>query len=316
MYAWYARERTTDSEEGNDVASITRFYVLILSTVLLLSGIPGFFPNVPSFQALVAFFALTLVHSVVHVTIGVLGLLITALASDESVRIYTVGIALLYGILAAVGIVGVNLGSMLYFNTADNWLHGAILVLSFGISVAGIADDRLRQRKARIIADLPSGHWALPSGPVHGAASSASPAQPLMPPHSATAASIQIPWSNQPARTQQSQPQSPLPPQQPWEQPWAPNPRMPEHKPASQPSQVGQMGQPRDPWTREQRHRISTPQPVQHPATPGNPWSLYPPEQDKWPPSQPSRSPWEDAQPRDQLPLEGWPSLHDPQPLP
>ncbi|MGE5333241.1 MAG: DUF4383 domain-containing protein [Nitrososphaerota archaeon] len=319
------------------MASITRFYALILSTVLLLSGIPGFFPSVPSFQALVAFFALTLVHSVVHVAMGLLGLLITALASDESVRIYTIGIALLYGILAAVGIAGVNFGSMLYFNSADNWLHSAILVLSLGVFVAGMADERLHQRKARIVADLPSGHWALPSGPVQGARITGSPAQPLMPPHSATAATSEIPWSNQPAHARQvqpqSQPQSPVVLQQQWEQPLAPNPWGAGQQPASQPSQLGQ---PRDPWTREQRRSPSIPQPMQNPATPGNPWSLYPPEQDKWPPSQPSRSPspqsapsqnpwsldvqpsqrpWEDAQPGDQLPLDGWPSLHDPRPL-
>ena len=74
------------------MASITRFYALILSTVLLLSGVPGCFPNVGSFQVLVSFFELTLVHSVVHAVVGRLGLMITALASDQSVRIYTIGI--------------------------------------------------------------------------------------------------------------------------------------------------------------------------------------------------------------------------------
>lgn len=64
------------------MASITRFYALVLSTVLLLSGVPGFFPNIVAFQPLITFFALTLAHAVVHSAVGLLGLLITALASD------------------------------------------------------------------------------------------------------------------------------------------------------------------------------------------------------------------------------------------
>jgi hypothetical protein len=109
------------------MASITRFYALILSTVLLLSGIPGFFPTVGSFQVLVSFFELTLVHSVVHVAVGLLGLMITALASDQSVRVYTIGISLLYGALMVVGLIGVNFAPVLVFNSADNWLHGPFL---------------------------------------------------------------------------------------------------------------------------------------------------------------------------------------------
>ncbi len=132
------------------MASITRFYALVLSTVLLLSGVPGFFPNIVSFQPLITFFALTLVHAVVHAAVGLLGLLITALASDDSVRVYTVGIALLYGILAAVGVAGVNFAPVLYFNSADNVLHGAIFALSLGVALAGVAEERSRRRQGAL----------------------------------------------------------------------------------------------------------------------------------------------------------------------
>ena len=183
------------------MASITRFYALVLSTVLLLSGVPGFFPNIVSFQPLITFFALTLVHAVVHSAVGLLGLLITALASDDSVRVYTVGIALLYGILAAVGVAGVNFAPVLYFNAADNVLHGAIFALSLGIALAGVAEERSRRRRERFIDGLPDSHWAVPSAP--GQITGAPVSRAAMMGGSmegAMADGGQMPWQNQPSR--------------------------------------------------------------------------------------------------------------------
>ena len=186
------------------MASITRFYALILSTVLLLSGVPGFFPDIPSFHVLVSFFELTLVHSVVHVAVGLLGLMITALASDQSVRIYTIGIALLYGALMAVGLVGVNFAPLLVFNSADNWLHGSIFVLSLGVFLAGVAEDRLGQRKAYLAEGLPQAQWAAPSR-----------AQSVWQADMDAAPAARGPWyNNQPQQPQQ--PQYDQPPSAPW----------------------------------------------------------------------------------------------------
>ena len=225
------------------MASITRFYALVLSTVLLLSGVPGFFPNIVSFQPLITFFALTLVHAVVHSAVGLLGLLITALASDDSVRIYTVGIALLYGILAAVGVAGVNFAPVLYFNAADNVLHGAIFALSLGIALAGVAEERSRQRKERFINGLPDAHWAVPSGPGQITGAPMSRAAMMGSLEGAMADGGQMPWQNQPAREQM--------PQNVWTQnPWPQYQQAPS-QPSGQPTD-----QPRDPWTREQRRSV------------------------------------------------------------
>ena len=293
------------------MASITRFYALVLSTVLLLSGVPGFFPNIVSFQPLITFFALTLVHAVVHSAVGLLGLLITALASDDSVRIYTVGIALLYGILAAVGVAGVNFAPVLYFNAADNVLHGAIFALSLGIALAGVAEERSRQRKERFINGLPDSHWAVPSGPgqITGAPASRAAMMGMGPLEGAMADGGQMPWPNQPAREQM--------PQNVWTQnPWPQYQQAPS-QPSGQPT-----NQPRDPWTREQRRSVD-----QHPTNASSqgqyppaqsPWSQAPQPPSQQPPSQPwqgpsSRSPWPpDSQPREQWPLDEWPSLNDP----
>ena len=302
------------------MASITRFYALILSTVLLLSGVPGFFPGFSSFEPLITFFALTLVHSVVHTAAGLLGLLITALASDDSVRIYTLGISLLYGILAGVGLVGINFGPVLTFNTADNLLHGAIFALSLGVLLAGVAEERTHRRERRISEGLPAGpgRWAVPSSPVDTMDTAPTPAAtPFAPTRRTSAPSMpltnrpasgypggasangQSPWPGQPAQspwTPSRPSSSSLPPASPWAQ------GQPASQPVSHPSD-----QPRDPWTREQR-RPSTPPPgwpASSPSQPApggqqgdNPWSLYPPQQDQWPQNPPPQSPWPpDSQP-------------------
>ena len=314
------------------MASITRFYALILSTVLLLSGVPGFFPNFASFEPLVTFFALTLVHAVVHAAAGLLGLLISALASDDSVRIYTFGISLLYGILSGVGLIGINFGPVLTFNAADNWLHGGIFALSLGVVLAGVAEERVHQRSRRISEGLPTAHWAIPSSPLSLAAQSTapSPAAPFSPPTPSRRTSApSSPLGGGPASgypngmSANGQPVRPSLPSydpggvNPWapasQTPWGsgqPTPSSPQPPAAPwSPSQPAE--QPRDPWTREQR-QVSTPRP-NWPATapnppsgsqqPGNPWAPYPSQpypsqQDQWPQSPPPQSPWPpDSQP-------------------
>jgi len=318
------------------MASITRFYALILSTVLLLSGVPGFFPDIPSFHVLVSFFELTLVHSVVHVAVGLLGLMITALASDQSVRIYTIGIALLYGALMAVGLVGVNFAPMLVFNSADNWLHGSIFVLSLGVFLAGIAEDRLGQRKAYLEEGLPQARWAVPSDRARITAAAPPQARAVWQANMDAPPSAQGPWYNQPQYDQ------------PTPSPWGPGSRQqqqwqqyeqPPSQPFNQPPDPSQDPS-RDPWNRVERHA-----PYHQPSRPAgspsrdqqvNPWSQNPSQPaprppSQWSPSQPQPqgqpqppqgpspwSPWpQDSQPRDgqrpsqsreQWPLDEWDS--------
>lgn len=308
------------------MASITRFYALILSIVLMLTGVPGFFPNVVTFQPLVTFFALTLVHSVVHAAVGLLGLLITALASDESVRIYTLGIALLYGALAAVGIAHIDFATVLTFNSADNWFHGAIFVLSLGVFLVGLADERLNRRTARIVDDLPAGRWAVPSAPASMGALAQLPQAPGSVGAIKAAVTDEAPWYNQQPQREQPQmawgqdpwQQYQQPPKQPtYQSPYQQRPSQlqsqPQPRPQAQPQAQHQQpsSQPRDPWTREQRHapypRSSNP--ASSPAAgqsrdPWSPWSQDAPPQDK----EPAR------QPQEQWPLDEWPSLNDSKP--
>jgi hypothetical protein len=308
------------------MASITRFYALILSTVLLLSGVPGFFPTIGSLQVLASFFELTLVHSVVHVAVGLLGLMITALASDDSVRIYTIGIALLYGALMVIGIIGINFAPVLYFNSADNWLHGSIFVLSLGVFLAGIAEDRLSQRKAYLEEGLPHTQRAQLAGRAGIPATSPAPASWQT--NMGAPAAAPMPWSNQPHFEQQTttpwgqgswqqwqQNEQSQPQYQPQYQPHYQLP--PQQQPLSQPRSPQPPNQPqdfsqeplRDPWSREQRHapyrEPSRPARAPSPDQQSNPWSQYPSQPG---PRQPSQWPQSQPQPpQDPSPWNPWP---------
>lgn len=300
------------------MASITRFYALILSTVLLLSGIPGFFPTVGSFQVLVSFFELTLAHSVVHFAVGLLGLMITALASDQSVRVYTIGISLLYGALMVVGLIGVNFAPVLVFNSADNWLHGSIFVLSLGVFLAGIAEERFGQRKAYLEEGLPQAQWAKPSDFARITAASPPQARAALQANLDVAPSARGAWYNQPQQAQQAQYDQPTPwgpgswqQWQQYEQPpsqpryqQAPNPPFSQpFNQASDPSQDPSA----DPWSRVERHA-----PYHQPSRPldspsrnqqADPWAQSPSQPaprppSQWPPSQSQPQPQSQSQPQ------------------
>lgn len=276
------------------MASITRFYALILSTVLLISGVPGFFPTIGQFKVIVAIFALTLVHATVHAAVGVLGLLITALASDVSVRVYTSGIAVLYGILAAVGLMGINFPPLLYFNAADNGLHSAIFILSLGVLAVGLAEERLFRRRERILDGLPvvtANGLPMPaprsgtSGPI---LRSDRPSVSLRP--NRFAETEQSPWRSQ--APSQNNPASDV-----WAQtPWPPQGQRPSQRPSQGPSQRPSQGlsQPRDPWTREQRQGPAQPAP--------QPPQQYPPMQSQWPQDDPYRGPTQGPPPQSPWP--------------
>jgi hypothetical protein len=319
------------------MASITRFYALILSTVLLLSGIPGFFPTVGSFQVLVSFFELTLVHSVVHFAVGLLGLMITALASDQSVRVYTIGISLLYGALMVVGLIGVNFAPVLVFNSADNWLHGSIFVLSLGVFLAGIAEDRFGQRKAYLEEGLPQAQWAKPSDFARITAATPPQVRAALQANLDVAPSAQEPWYNN--RSQQFQYDEPTPTPwgagswqqgqpygQPYEQPYEP-PRyqQPPNPPFSQPfdhASDPSQDPSADPWSRVERHA-----PYHQPSRPldspsrdqqADPWAQSPSQPaprppSQWPPSQSQPQPLSQPQPpQGPSPWNPWPQDSQP----
>jgi hypothetical protein len=124
---------------------------LLVGAVFLLVGIAGFIPGIttnydalafagPDSEAeLLGLFQVSILHNIVHLLLGVVGL---ALARTwESARLYLIGGGALYLVLWVYGVV-VDQASNANFvpvNTADNWLH---FLLGAGMVAVGLVLGR------------------------------------------------------------------------------------------------------------------------------------------------------------------------------
>jgi hypothetical protein len=142
---------------GADIgAHPARIASMVVGVVFLLVGIAGFIPGlVDDFDAmtgattdseseLFGLFQVSVLHNIVHLAFGVLG--IVAARTVGASRAFLVGGGLLYLALTLYGAL-IDLASdwnFLPFNEADNWLHlglGAGMVL-LGLLTAGDRWDR------------------------------------------------------------------------------------------------------------------------------------------------------------------------------
>ena len=124
---------------------------LAVGAVFLLVGILGFVPGVTtnfgdmnfighdSEAKLLGIFQVNVVHNIVHLLFGVIGL--AAARAWESSRLFLIGGGVIYLVLWLYGLV-IDFGSAANFvslNTADNWLH---LFLGLGMIGLGAALGR------------------------------------------------------------------------------------------------------------------------------------------------------------------------------
>ena len=129
----------------------SRDFARLFGAVFLLVGILGFIPGVTTNYsdmtfashegdtALLGIFDVNILHNVVHLAFGVLGLMAAKEAGLS--RTYLLGGGIVYLVVWLYGIV-VDLGSsanIINLNTADNWLH---LGLSAGLIGAGVLAGR------------------------------------------------------------------------------------------------------------------------------------------------------------------------------
>jgi hypothetical protein len=118
-------------------------YARLVGAVFLLVGILGFIPGITSNYddmtfashegaSLLGIFDVNVLHNIVHLTFGVLGLVA---ASRGLGRTYLLGGGAVYLVVWVYGLV-VDLGSsanIIALNTADNWLH-----LGLGVGMIGL----------------------------------------------------------------------------------------------------------------------------------------------------------------------------------
>lgn len=130
---------------------------VIISLVFLLVGILGFIPGITtdydtmefagheSSAMLLGVFAVSVLHNIVHLLYGIVGLAMARTAAGA--RAFLIGGGVIYLLLWIYGLI-VDLDSganFVPFNTADNWLH---LVLAVGMIVLGLVLGG-RRAKAR-----------------------------------------------------------------------------------------------------------------------------------------------------------------------
>ena len=128
----------------------TRLFALIVGIVYLVVGIAGFIPGLVAepdgrFEDLVVhageghlmgIFPINVLHNLVHLLVGVLGIL--AYRTFDAARFYSRGLAIFYAVLALMGLLeAANLNTMfglvpIFGN--DVWLHAvtAIVAAYFG----------------------------------------------------------------------------------------------------------------------------------------------------------------------------------------
>ncbi|WP_420367846.1 DUF4383 domain-containing protein [Curtobacterium sp. L1-20] len=146
----------------SDVTTATNRYAgssiqkvaLVVGVVFLLVGIAGFVPGLTtgdlagaghgSMAMLLGLFQVSVLHNIVHLLFGVVGLLAANRATGSRMYLVIGGVVYfvlwIYGLFTAGHSFGANFVPL---NWADNWLH---LVLAVGMVALGIVFPRMRQR--------------------------------------------------------------------------------------------------------------------------------------------------------------------------
>jgi hypothetical protein len=120
---------------------------VLVAAVFLLVGILGFIPGITTHYGdmsfaghgsgakLLGLFQVSILHNVVHLLFGAVGLALAKTA--EGARTYLVGGGVVYLVLWLIGVIGA--GDWIPVNTADNWLH---LALGVGMIALGFVTGR------------------------------------------------------------------------------------------------------------------------------------------------------------------------------
>jgi hypothetical protein len=154
---------TATGEQRERAARTVRTLATVVSAVFLLVGILGFIPGITTHYGdlsfaghssgakLIGLFEVSVLHNVVHLLFGLVGLAMAR--TSEGATWYLIGGGVIYLVLAIYGAV-IDQGTAANFvpiNTADNWLH---LVLAIGMVALGTIG--LRARPGRVGAGSPA----------------------------------------------------------------------------------------------------------------------------------------------------------------
>ena len=134
-------------------ADLTRRAAAVVGAVFVLVGILGFIPGITtdygsmgfagheSDAMLLGIFQVSILHNLVHLLIGAVGIALARTASGA--RAFLLGGGVVYLVLWLYGLLvdHDSSGNFVPFNNADNWLH---LVLGIAMVGIGVALGRMR----------------------------------------------------------------------------------------------------------------------------------------------------------------------------
>jgi hypothetical protein len=128
----------------------------LVGVVFLLVGILGFVPGITTHSSdlsfaghdsgakLLGIFQVSILHNIVHLLFGVVGLVLAKTA--DGARTFLVGGGAVYLVLWVIGLIGA--GGWIPVNTADNWLHFA---LGAGMIALGVVASRGTARTPAVV---------------------------------------------------------------------------------------------------------------------------------------------------------------------
>jgi Domain of unknown function (DUF4383) len=125
--------------------SLVQSLAALVGVIFLVVGILGFVPGITTHYGdlsfaghdsgakLLGLFQVSILHNLVHVLFGVVGLVLAKTA--DSARTYLIGGGVVYLALWVLGIIGG--ANWIPANTADNWLHFGLGIGLIGLGYVG-----------------------------------------------------------------------------------------------------------------------------------------------------------------------------------
>ena len=108
-----------------------RIFAIAMSFAFIIFGVLGFMPDYVRESRLFGIFDITIAHNILHLGIGLLGLL-SALNGTKSARYFFIGLGIAYGIVALVGLYHNSMALLRFIaaNGANTWLSAIVAALS------------------------------------------------------------------------------------------------------------------------------------------------------------------------------------------
>jgi Domain of unknown function (DUF4383) len=134
--------------------SAAQAYALVIGAVLVVAGIIGFFYSASfgspgTVDGVLGILDVNGWHNLVHIASGVLGL--TMARSYPSARLYAVGLAIVYTVVATWGFIigdGASILGIVPVNSEDNVLHALIAIAGYAAYAATPAEPAPTTRPA------------------------------------------------------------------------------------------------------------------------------------------------------------------------